>query len=107
MVERKNLQNRKKGEKMQRTWGEYDVLLNEVNKVRQAGKLPEHWTVAELKTMVKWYKHDGDDAILAKKDLLTRYHATTDRGAQILPPMHVTSPLPPAAAQRDGGDNCN
>ena len=69
MVERKNLQNRKKGEKIQRTRGEYDALLNGVNKVRQADKLPEQWMVAQLKTMVKWYKHDGDNAIPAKKTI--------------------------------------
>jgi len=91
---------------MQRTWGDYDALLNEVNQVRQADRHPEQWMVAQLKTMVKWYKHDGDDAIPAKKnDLLTKYHATSNRGAQIPPPMHVTSPLPPAVALTDGGGN--
>ena len=52
---------------MQRTWGEYDALLNEVNQVRQVDRLPEQWMVAQLKTMVKWYKRDGDDVIPAKK----------------------------------------
>ena len=28
---------------MQRIQGEYDALLNKVNKVRQADKLPEQW----------------------------------------------------------------
>ena len=55
--------------------------------------------------MVKWFKHDGDGPILAKKnELLTRYEDTKGQGECAPPPP--TEELPPVPAD-DENDNCS
>ena len=67
--------------------------------VHQANKPPHLWNVNELKIMVTWYKREGDAALPMKIDLLiVRYEATKDHG-------ECSLPVPPAAAEDDGGDS--
>ena len=48
------------------------------------------WTVAKLKTMIKWKKdNDIDEAIpTSKADCLARYEATKDRPSPTVSPMN-------------------
>jgi hypothetical protein len=53
---------------------EYDELLAKVQQVRGLNILPNKWTQAQLRIMLKWLKWDGDEKIPSKKqDQLTRY----------------------------------
>ena len=52
----------------------------------------------------RWRRHDPSQKKISTHQI---YHATSNRGARIPPPMHVTSPLPPAVALTDGGGNDN
>jgi hypothetical protein len=57
------------------------------------------WTQAHLKTMIKWYKGDGDEKLPSKKsEQITRYLATCHRGdlpAPILPDGFEAAAVPP------------
>jgi hypothetical protein len=56
----------------------YDILLAKVQELRDQNLPLDKWNTAQLKTMVKWYKRDGDDKIPSKKqDLMARYLATS------------------------------
>ena len=87
----------KKYQSMLKLKAEYDNLLVEVNAVKALNKTPEQWSAAQVRTMVKWYKCDEDNALPSKKaDLLTRYYATCNRGDRIPPPLPEELLLPPS-----------
>ncbi len=59
------------------------------------------WTQAHLKTMIKWYKQDGDEKLPSKKsEQITRYLATCHQGelpAPMLPDGFEAAVVPPLA----------
>ena len=58
----------------------YDALLHRVEIVRASPKEKEAFNISELRTLVLWYKDDGDAAIPNKRqELLERYVATCMR----------------------------
>mgnify|MGYP000932824058 CR=1 FL=1 len=58
----------------------YDALLHRVETVRASPKEKEAFNISDLRTLVLWYKHDGDGAIPNKRqELLERYVATCMR----------------------------
>jgi hypothetical protein len=76
---------------------EYGNLLAEVNAVKALHKTPEQWSAAQVRTMVKWYKFDADNALPSKNvDLLTRYFATCNHGDRVPPPLPEELLLPPS-----------
>ncbi len=79
---------------------EYDNLLAEVNNIKELNKALEHWSVSQLHTMVKLYKHDEDNAMPGKKaDVLTRYQEICNQGDQVAPPLPKMPLLPHAVQQ--------
>jgi hypothetical protein len=59
------------------------------------------WTQAHLRTMIKWFKQDGDEKLPSKKsEQITRYLATCHRGdlpAPMLPDGFAAAVLTPLA----------
>lgn len=93
-------EEQKKYESMLKLKEEYDNLLAEVNTIKELNRAPEQWSVSQLRTMVKWYKRDEDNAMPGKKaDLLSRYQETCSRGDRVAPPLPEAPLLPPAAQQ--------
>ena len=76
-----------------------------IQKVRQENKDPHLWNVKELKTVVKWFKHDGDAPLPPRKDgLYTRYLEMRERG-ECAPPtvLRPAAGLPPRHGDDDQG----
>ena len=98
--EKKNKQVRDNQRKAMKVWNMHNAMLLEVQQVRSQNKDTHQLTVAQLKTMVKWFHHDGDEPMPQKKnELITRYDATKDCGE--------CPPPPPPAQQDDGEDEDN
>ena len=98
--EKKNKQVRDNQQKAMKVWNAHNDMLLEVQQVRAQNKDTHQLTVAQLKTMVKQFHHNGDEPMPQKKnELITRYDATKDRGEHPLPP--------PPAQQDDGKDEDN
>ena len=60
-----------------KVWNMHNAMLLEVQHVRAQNKDTHKLTMAQLKTMVKWFHHDGDDEPTPQKknQLITRYEA--------------------------------
>ena len=102
--EKKNKQVRDNQRKAMKVWNMHNAMLLEVQQVRLQNKDTHQLTVAQLKTMVKWFRRDGDEPMPQKKnELITRYDATKDRGERPPPPP----PPAPPAQQDDGEDEDN
>jgi predicted acetyltransferase len=54
---------KKKRQNMFKLKDEYDNLLAKVNAVKAGNMPPEKWSASQLHVMVKWYKHDDDNAL--------------------------------------------
>lgn len=63
----KELEEAKKHEKEAKAKDVYDVLLAKVEAIRAKNLLPENWMNAELNTMIQWFKHPNNTAMLTKK----------------------------------------
>ena len=100
----------KEYEKHLRKKDEYDVLFAQVQAIRLQNLPYNMWTQAHLRTMIKWFKRDGDEKLPSKKsEQITRYLATCHRGdlpapmlldgfaAVVLPPLATAAPVPPVA----------
>jgi hypothetical protein len=100
--ERQQMEEQKRNENMVKLKEEFDALLAQVGNIRMLNKSPEQWTVPQLKTMVKWFKRDGDAALPSQKQhLLTRYYETCNREERSAPP------LPPPIEMGDEHDDDN
>jgi hypothetical protein len=74
----------------------YDALRVKVQAVREKNLPAEKWTIAELNSMLQWYKHGTDTAMPTKKaEKLARYHQICNRGDPPEPELHPLPPLPP------------
>jgi len=92
----KDEEARKNEEKARKVHGEYDTLLEKVQKLRDKNTLSHQWNVSELKLMVKWFKRDGDAPIpLKKNELFARYEATMNHKDCLPPPPAQQLPPPP------------
>jgi hypothetical protein len=66
----------------------YDALYAKVHAIRELNLPPERWNQAQLKVMIRWFKQDGDEKLLSKKqDQLARYYATCERGELEVPQL--------------------
>jgi len=73
----------------------YDTLQAKVSAIREKNLPPEKWSVADLNTMLQWYKNNSDTAMPTKKvDKLARYYQICMRG-EPTPPILPLLPLPP------------
>jgi hypothetical protein len=104
-VQQKNANVRQKEyERRLKTKNEYDTLCAQVQAVKDLNVPPDKWNQAQLRTMVKWYKRDGDDKMPSKKqDQLARYHATCSR--EDLPAPQLLDGPPPLNDNGDINDN--
>ena len=88
----------KEYEKHLRKKDEYDVLFAQVQAIRLQNLPYNMWTQAHLRTMIKWFKRDGDEKLPSKKsEQITRYLATCHRGdlpAPMLPDGFAAVVLP-------------
>jgi hypothetical protein len=96
----KEIEEEKRIQKAARAKDIYDVLQAKVTAIREKNLPPEKWTVAELNTMLQWYKRPDNAAMPNKKaDKLARYHEIKGRGDPPIPqlsaPQLQISPLPP------------
>ena len=74
----------------------YDALKVEVQAVREKNLPPEKWTIAELNSMLQWYKNGTNTAMPTKKaEKLARYHLSCNRGDPPEPELDPLPPLPP------------
>jgi hypothetical protein len=100
----------KEYEKHLRKKDEYDALFAQVQAIRLQNLPYNMWTQAHLRTMIKWFKRDGDEKLPSKKsEQIMRYLATCHRGdlpapmlldgfaAVVLPPLATAAPVPPVA----------
>jgi len=74
--EKKNKEVRDNQQKAMKVWNMHNAMLLEVQKVRLQNKDTHQLTMAQLKTMVKWFHCNGDEPMPQKKnELITRYDA--------------------------------
>jgi len=83
---------------------EYDALLAKVQAIKNLNLPYDKWNATQLKTMVKWYKRDGDEKLPGKKqELIARYLATCERQDLPPPPLPIGfAPLPLLPMPEDG-----
>jgi hypothetical protein len=71
----------------------YDMLKVKVQVIKDKNLPPEKWTVAELNTMLQWYKNLSDTTMPTKKaEKIARYYHICNRED---PPEPELQPLPP------------
>ena len=82
-------------------------MVDKVDAVRATGKLIESYNVTELRTLVIWYKREGDAPVPnTRQQLLQRYINTCHHcGEQIPRNALAAAQLPdPQHAAEDAGD---
>jgi len=76
----------------------YDALEAKVKAIREKNLPPDKWSVADINTMLQWYKNPSDTAMPTKKaDKLARYYQICMRGDPTGPELlQLPPPLPPS-----------
>ena len=93
---RHEIQEQNKKQKLNQRFFE---LSQKVQAIRETGKEAGSYNVAELKTMVTWYKRDGDAPLpITRQNLLARYLETCCRGEK-----HSPYPIRPLDVVLVGG----
>jgi hypothetical protein len=78
--DRERLREEKRSQQQEKKLREYRLLRNKVMAIKQLGQPHEQLNVAQLKTMVMWYKHPSDSPIPTTRQLLLeRLHQTCHR----------------------------
>ena len=78
--EKERKKEKEESDKRQRKQDQEDGLKRKVGEVRAKNQEPAQWTIADLKTMVKWYKRPGDSKLPGSKTkLMERYFITCGR----------------------------
>jgi len=93
-------------EKEKRANIRFQKMVDKVDAVRATGKLIESYNVTELRTLVIWYKREGDAPVPnTRQQLLQRYIDTCHRREQIPRNALAAAQLPdPRHAAEDAGD---
>jgi hypothetical protein len=93
---RHEIQEQNKEQKLNQRFFE---LSQKVQAIRETGKEAGSYNVAELKTMVTWYKRNGDAPLpITRQNLLARYLETCCRGEK-----HSPYPIRPLDVVLVGG----
>ena len=112
LQERKKQQDQQQCERQEKRVHDFNKAKNTVMAIRALGKEPAELNVAQMRTLVAWYKLPDDPPLPATRALLLTRLLETSSCEDPLPPFQTTMTIQTAAAppseeqqqQRDAGE---